>query len=122
MAYTDFVDGKPVATDGGLLTIDYMRENLMAMRDAVVMGMMTGWSYAPTVGTGSASQPQYYVWSKGTERLRATPTWGTSGGADGNPTQIVWEYSSDSGSTWDAIETVSITYDAGGNVTARGPA
>ena len=121
MAYVPFVDSKPVATDTGLDVIDDIRENLMAMRDAVVIGMMAGWSYAPTVGTGSASQPQYYIYSKGTERLRATVTWGTSGGANGNPTQVVWEYSSNSGSTYDSIDTRSITYDADGNVTAAGP-
>ena len=121
MAYTDFVDNAPVATDTGLEFADTTRENLMAMRDMVIMNMAPGWTYDPVVGTGTASQPQYYLHSKGTERLRATVTWGTSGGAEGNPTQVVWEYSADSGSTYDTVETRAITYDPDGNVTEVAP-
>lgn len=116
MAYNAFTDGKPVGTDTGLEAIDYMRENLMALRDAVVAGAMAGWDYAPSGGT--ADEPATVTYSKSTERIRGSITWGSSGGADGNPTEIVWEYSSDSGSTWDAIGTESITYDASANVTA----
>lgn len=117
MAYTSFDDTKPVSSDNGLVTVDAIRNNLLAMRDAVVMGAFNDWNYAPTVGTGTASQPQYAVYSKGTERLRATLTWGTTGGADGNVTQMVWAYSSDSGSTYDTIGTQAITYDTDANVT-----
>lgn len=116
MAYTPFADNKPVASDNGLQVIDDARINLMAMRDAVSMGAMPGWAYSKTDGAGSAEQPQYIMWSKGTERLRATLTWGTTGGADGNVTASVWQYSSNSGSSWDIIGTESITYDASGNV------
>ena len=60
MAYTPFVDSKPVATDTGTVFADTARENLMAMRDAVVMGMMKGWAYAQVEGTGTASIQQRY--------------------------------------------------------------
>jgi len=116
MAYNSFTDGKPVGTDTGLDAIDTIRENLMALRDAVVGGMMAGWDYAPAGGT--ADQPATVTYSKGTERIRGSLTWGTSGGSDGNVTQIVWEYSSDSGSTFDDIGTLAITYDTSANVTA----
>jgi len=111
MTYTAFADDKPVASDSGLTVVDDTRNNLMAMRDAVVMGAMSGWNYAPSGGT--AEEPATLTYSKGTERLRATLTW-----SGGNVTQAVWAYSSNSGSTFDTIGTESITYDSGSNVTA----
>jgi len=116
MAYNAFVDGKPVAADTGTQFADFTRENLMALRDAVVAGTMAGWNYAPAGGT--AEEPATVTYSKSTERIRGTLTWGSAGGSDGSVTQAVWEYSSDSGSTWDAVGTQAVTYDAGGNVTA----
>lgn len=114
MAYSDFTDGKPVGTDTGLDAIDTIRENLMALRDAVVAGAMAGWDYSSSGG----GEPATVTYSKGTERIRGSLTWGTSGGADGNVTQAVWEYSSDSGGSYDAIGTESVSYDASANVTA----
>lgn len=116
MPYDAFADNLPVSTDNGLKVVDDTRKNLMAMRDAVVMGAMDGWNYNPNGGT--AGQPAQFVYSKGTERILGSVTWGTSGGADGNVTQIVWSYSSNSGSTYDTIGTQGITYDADANVTA----
>lgn len=116
MPYDPFLDNKPVSSDNGLVVIDETRQNLMAMRDAVVMGAMSGWDYNPNGGT--ADQPAEFLYSKGTERIRGAVTWGTSGGADGNVTQIVWSYSSNSGSTYDTIGTQGITYDVDANVTA----
>ncbi|MEM1189950.1 MAG: hypothetical protein AAGI72_15565 [Pseudomonadota bacterium] len=115
MPYDAFVDAAPVASDTGNDFADTTRENLMALRDAVVMGLMKGWTYAPVGGT--AAQPAQFLYSKGLERIRGTVTWGTSGGADGNVTQIVWAYSADSGSSYDTITTESVTYDADGFVT-----
>lgn len=112
MPYTDFDDSKPVATDNGVATVDAIRNNLLAMRDSVIMGFMPGWSATPSGGTNE--QPAQWLYSKGTERLRASITWGTTGGADGNPTQVVWEYSSDSGSTWDTVSTQSIVWNSDG--------
>lgn len=113
MAYNDFTDGKPVGTDNGLVTVDYMRENLMALRDSVVMAAMPGWNYSKT-GT---EQPSIVLYSKGTERVRGTLTWGTSGGADGNVTIAVWAYSANSGTLYETIGTETIAYDTSGNVT-----
>jgi len=110
MAYTPFVDNKPVGTDTGLQAVDYMRENLMAMRDAVVMGAMKDWNYAPS--GADLSEPDSVLYSKGTERLRGTLTW-----TSGNVTTVVWAYSSNSGTSYDTIGTESIGYDGNGNVT-----
>jgi len=115
MAYTQFADNKPVATDTGPDVVDDMRNNLMAIRDMVVMGAMPGWTMTPSGGT--ASQPTTITWSKGTERIKAVLTWGTTGGADGNVTVAVYSYSSDSGGTYDTIGTETMTYDVDGNIT-----
>lgn len=111
MTYTAFADNKPTVDTNGLQVVDDTRNNLMAMRDAVVMGAMAGWNYTPSGGT--AEEPATLTYSKGVERLRATLTW-----SGGNVTQALWSHSSDSGSTFDTIGTETITYDAGGNVIA----
>ena len=116
MPYTAFEDAKPVATDNGLTVVDDIRHNLMALRDAVVAGGMVGWNYSAS--GGSAHQRAEVIYSKGTERIRGTLTWGTLNGADGNVTKAIWAYSADSGVTYDAIGTEAIAYDADANVTA----
>lgn len=116
MAYNDFQDAKPVASDNGLVVIDDIRENLMAMRDAVVMGAMSGWAYSTSGGTNE--EPAQVLYTKSTEILRGTLTWGSSGGADGNVTQAVWAYSANSGSTYDTIGTESISYNTDGTVSS----
>ncbi len=120
MAYTPFVDDKPVISDDGDVVIDDTRQNLMAVRDAAVMGKFEDWDMIPTIGGGSAEEPDSIEWrsgqGSGTDRVRATITWGTSGGADGNPTSIVWEFSVD-GAVYDAIGTETITYDVNSNIT-----
>lgn len=120
MAYVPFVDDKPVISDDGDVVINNIRENLMASRDAIVMGKFEDWNMTPTVGGGSAEEPDSIEWragaGAGTDRVRATITWGTSGGADGNPTSIVWAFSVD-GAVYDTIGTETITYDVDANVT-----
>lgn len=119
MAYTSFVDNKPDITDAGQDVIDDTRENIMALRDAIASGRLEDWDM--TTSGGTAEEPGVLQWrdgqGSGTDRVRATITWGTSGGADGNPTVIVYAFSIN-GSTWDTIGTLTITYDANGNVTA----
>ena len=61
-------------------------------------GFLHGWDIS--LSGGSAEQPQYMIWSKGTNRVRVELTWGTSGGEDGNVTRCVVSYSENSGSTW----------------------
>lgn len=111
MAYTDFADGKPVAADNGNDVIDDIRDNEAALRDGVQMGAMKGWNYSKTDGTGTAEEPQYIFYKKSVEWLRATLTW-----SGGNVTIAVWEYSANSGSTYSAIGTETISYDGSGNV------
>ena len=93
-----------------------IRENLAALRDIAALGAAPGWAYSWFEGT--AEQPDYMFWSKGAEFLRAACTWGDTAGAAGNLTEAVFAYSADSGSTWLAMGTQTITYDAAGNVTS----
>lgn len=117
MPYTAFDAAKPAGTSNGTTTCTEIRQNLAAIRDAVVAGFMEGWNYSITAGTGTAEQPQYIFFKSGVEWIRQTLTWGTTGGADGNVTVIVTEYSSNSGGAYDAIGTLTIAYDASANVT-----
>jgi hypothetical protein len=118
MAYTPFDATKPDATAQTLTQMGQSeRDNLRAIRDAVVsMGGFAGWNMAPSGGT--AEQPATITYSKGSERVRASLTWGTTGGAAGNVTVAVYDYSSTSGSSYDTIGTKTYTYDPAGNVTA----
>jgi hypothetical protein len=116
MAYTQFVNTTPVSTQSGPNAITSTRENLLAMRDMVLLGTAPGWAMAATGGT--AEQPTTITYSKNTERVKCALTWGSSGGSSGNVTISVCSYSSNSGSTWDTIGTLSITYDSNGYVTS----
>lgn len=78
-------------------------------------GHYYAWALTPSGGT--AEQPAVVVYAKGVERVRATLTWGTTGGAAGNVTTAAYEYSANSGTDYSAIGTKSLTYDAAGNVT-----
>lgn len=115
MTYVAFDKTKPDGTANGTTTLTHVRENLAAMRDAVVLGAMKGWNYS--VSGGTAEQPQYVFLKNGTDWVRQTLTWGTSGGADGNVTVIVAEFSANSGGAYDAIGTLTVAYDTAGNVT-----
>lgn len=123
MAYVPFVDGKPVFTDDGDDVVDDIRENLMALRDAVVAGAFVGWDMTVTAGTGSNEKPQYiYLHRNGasTERIRVEYTWGTTGGATDNPQVMVFSYTADDdplgSSVWSTMGTLTMTYNSDGTV------
>jgi hypothetical protein len=117
MVYVPFVSDTPDITDTGAVVINNTRENLMALRDAIVAGALVDWDMAATGGT--AEEPTQILYSKGTERVRLTVTWGTTGGEDGNPKTIVYAYDGDGGASYDTIGTWTGTYDASGNLTAE---
>lgn len=117
MAYTHFDKTTPAATQSGTEVCDSTRANLLAIRDMAALGVMPGWSMAASGGT--AEQPTQILYSNGTERLRKTITWGTVGGAIGNPETVAYAYSANSGTDWQAIGTLTITFDSSGNVTAQ---
>jgi len=73
-----------------------------------------GWNYS--YSGADPSQPDSITYSQGTERYRVTLTWGTTGGEDGNITQAVFEYSSNSGGSYSSVGTVVFTFNAGGDL------
>lgn len=116
MAYAALDVTKPDAVSQNVTqAFQSIRDNLRANRDMVILGEAFGWPMTPS--GGSADQPAVITYALGTERLRATLTYGTTGGADGNVTQAVYAYSSNSGASYDTIKTETISYDASGNVT-----
>lgn len=123
MTYTQYDDAKPVGTDNGNVAITDIRNNLMAMRDAVVAGVMVGWDGTVTAGTGSTEKPQYlYLHKNGasTERIRVEYTYGTTGGATDNPVTAVLHYTADDdplgSAVWDSMGTCTLSYNSDGTV------
>lgn len=116
MAYAPFVSDKPVISDDGGVVVQKTRENLMALRDGIVAGMLAGWNMTIS---NPVSKPPSIVWAKGTERIRATITWGTIFTVNElNPTIILYEYSANSGSTYDTIGTATMSYEGSGFLTS----
>lgn len=116
MTYLAFNEATPNGTQTGTDFAASTRANLLALRDMAALGIMPGWSMSATGGTPEA--PTLFTYSKSTERLTVTITWGTVGGALGNAQTLVYAYSSNSGGAYDTIGTKTITYDSSGNVTA----
>ncbi len=118
MAYTLFDPTKPdAATQNGTSFAASARTNGAALRDACILGGgFPGFNLAASGGT--AAQPTQLLYSKGTERVRATLTWGTVGGEAGNVTVAAYVYSANSGGLYETVGTKTITYDASANVTA----
>lgn len=118
MAYNTFQSNKPdPAVDGGTAFGNNTNRNDVALRDAIVMGQMQGFAFSKTDGSGSAAQPQYFLWTNGSTILRATNTWQSGGVTDGNITQQVWELSTNGGTNYDAICTEVFSFDGSGNAT-----
>lgn len=116
MAYTGLDLTKPDgAAQHGAEVLQSVRDNQRALRDMIVAGFAAGW--AMSLSGGTAGQPAQVLKSAGTERLRATLTWGSTGGAAGNVTQAVYAYSANGGGSYDTVGTLSISYDTAGLVT-----
>jgi len=122
MVYVPFVSDKPVIADDGDVVINNTRENLMALRDAVVAGALVDWDMSQIVGGGDTDEPDELRYSNNgnTEALRLDITWGTAGGEDGQPTVIVYYYTANDTPTitWETIGTLTNTYNSNGTLTA----
>ena len=114
MPYTQYDYTKPTSSQTGPLTIASAKDNMNAIRDAMVMGAMVGFN--KTQSGGTAEQPAIILLTKGTEIVKAALTWGTTGGEAGNVTVAVYSYSANSGTLYDTIGTKTLTYDANGNL------
>jgi len=112
MAYNQFNPATPAGTQTGTAAVDSMRNNLIALRDSIIGGFVVGFTYAAQAGNSIPELPQFQTWSNGALRLRATNTWsGTF------CTQTLWEFSSNSGGSYDPIVTEVRVYDINGNLT-----
>jgi hypothetical protein len=121
MVYVPFVSDKPVIADDGDVVINNTRENLMALRDAIAAGALVDWDMSLTIGAGTAEEPDEILYSNNsnTEAIKLDITWGTTGGEDGQPTVIVYHYSTDDFSVSDeTIGTLTNTYNSNGTLTA----
>ena len=117
MAYTQFVATSPDATtQNGTQFAQAIRYNQAALRDAIVTGSLKGWNFSKSGGTDE--QPTTILYKNGTDWLRITLTWGTTGGEAGNVTVAVYAFSSTSGGAYDTIGTKTITWDVNGLCTA----
>lgn len=111
MAYMQYDPDLPNGAHSGPTVIDEIKDNLLAVRDAAIMGGgFFGW--AMTASGGTAAEPVYFTYAKGTERVRATLTW-----SSGSVTAALYEYSSTGGASYNTIGTKTINYDGSGNVT-----
>lgn len=118
-SYTALALDKPNgATQAGTAFGQSIRDNEIALAIGIAVGELETYAYSQSVGAGDALRPDIEYWTSGTNKIRVTNTWGTSGGQDGNLTQRVIEWSTDSGSSWAAVKTITYTYDASGNLTA----
>ena len=128
MAYTVFNETKPDPTvETCIQVFDSTRENLMAVRDAIIStGFFPGWDAELQNSDGSLAtdpaQPEQAVFSKGNERIKLRFIWGSVGGEAGNVTQLIAEYSADSGAIYEPMGstgypsgTMTLSYDATGN-------
>lgn len=120
MAYTAFDSSKPDAsTQAGTPFGNSARSNLVALRDAIVSGgMVQGFNYS--YSGGSADQPTDVLFTRGTERIKLTHTWGTNG----TVSKVACYYSSNTGTSYDPMAdaaglfVISFTYDGSLNLTS----
>jgi hypothetical protein len=106
---SEFTDAKPVATDTGPDVVGDTQTNLQALRDALIIGNRQDWDVVRTFDVTNTEEVDDETYDKGTERLRATYTWETSGG-DRRVQSILYEYSSTSGVDYVTISTWTPTY------------
>lgn len=114
MPYTQFDSANPVVGQSRFNAIESMRNNLLALRDMSLFKMAVGFNFSKAGGT--VEQPAQHFFKKGAEWIRNDLTWGTTGGAEGNVTQVVRYKSLNSGTTYDLVETITFTYDVNGNL------
>jgi hypothetical protein len=76
--------------------------------NALMTGMHLGWS-VQYLGS-DLSKPSAKVYSKGSERIRLLISYNVGGPANGKVSQIVYEYSEDSGVNYSTLGIEQFTY------------
>lgn len=116
MAYTALDTSRPVISNVRSADILAMNANQLALRDAIIIGRVAGWTLSVTNGTGTAEEPQYRLWTNSgntNQILRATYTY-----SSGYVTAVTWAYSTNGGGAYDTIASETTTYDGSNNQTA----
>ena len=116
--YVAFGVTKPAGSSTGPTFANDANSNDVALWYAIISGSVPGFVFSITAGTGTAEQPQFYFFTNGVQKVRATNTWGVTSGGTGNITQQIWDVSQDTGATYANVCTQTFTYDASGNITA----
>ena len=129
MPYIPFNNAKPDPTESIAQITTDVRTNFAAVRDWIVIACgLPGWSGEALGADGTtpptdATQPEQWIWRRGTERIRAQLTYGDAGGSQGCVVSAVFSYSPDGGQTWQLMAdddypngTLTIDYDADSNV------
>lgn len=116
MTYALFDKNKPAGASNGPTVMQHVRDNLMALRDGVITGGIPGFECVASGGTEDARTECLFTGTgtNSTERIKVVIVYGTTGGALGNPQTLTFTYSSDSGATYVAIGTMTVTYSAAG--------
>lgn len=126
MSYTQFAYAEPNTTQTRQDSIDSIRNNLLALRDAVALGYVPGWDMTPgdssntatatfTATMANPAEPQIIKYENGTEEILLWITWTSNA-----PSVIKYYYSPDNSSGYPAnrelIGQENITYDGSQNV------
>lgn len=110
MAYIPFDKTKPDATSQTLTQMGQsMLNNEKAVRDMVIMHDSPSWSGSVTTAGVDEFHPAVITYVNGTERIKETYTY-----SSGRVSTILYEYSSNSGSSYDTIGTRSYTWGTNG--------
>lgn len=116
-AYTHPDWNKPVGTDTGPNVPLKARDNLRVCRDQFFSGKVKDWTFERQNGTGSADDPQYFVFKNTINNVwfRQTNTW-----TGGKLTACLVDWSDDGGATWASVLGANaIVYDANLNITSE---
>lgn len=109
------------ATDNDLVW-QYIRHNWQAVTHGLLAGVWPGWDGAPVVGSGTAQQPDEFIYTNNetsggtTQKVKVEYTYGTSGAEEGAVTQMIISFTGDNETTWDVISTADFTYSEVGAV------
>ena len=111
MAYIPFDASSPDgATQNGAAVTSVIRTNQAALRDGLVTLTFRGWSL--NVNGADKTAPSAWVYSKGSESIKALPTYLTTGVASGMISRMLYTYSSDGFVSEVTIGAKNLSYDA----------
>lgn len=114
--YKKFDRNKPNgAVDDGAATLTGINENEQALLDAVAGGIAVDWNLSILSPGPEPADVTIADADDANHVQKLTITWGTSGGASGNPVTVVQQRSYDGGSTWTDPKTCTIAWNASGD-------